>query len=114
MLTVLRNITQNAIEAMPDGGVLEIEARREDGWIITRVTDTGRGLDESEIPRIFEPFWSTKSHLASATGEGTGLGLAIAHGLAQMIRGAISVSSKPGRGSCFTFSIPEPESAEGA
>ena len=114
VLTVLRNITQNAIEAMPNGGALQVEAHLEDGWIVTRVTDTGRGLDESEISRIFEPFWSTKGHLASATGEGTGLGLAIAHGLAQMIGGAISVSSKPGSGCCFTFSIPEPELPENA
>ena len=109
VLTVLRNITQNALEAMPDGGALEVRGGLEDGRIVTRITDTGRGLEESEISRVFEPFWSTKGHLASTMGEGTGLGLAIAHGLAQMVGGSITVSSKPGVGSCVSFSIPEPE-----
>ncbi len=107
--TLLHNITQNAIEAMPDGGTLQISVTADDDWIVTRISDTGRGLDEAAITRVFEPFWSTKGRLSSSTGEGTGLGLAIAHGLAQMIGGAISVASQPGKGACFTVSIPRPE-----
>ena len=108
--TVLKNIVQNAIEAMPTGGDLRIAVRLNPRAIVTTISDTGCGLDEATRLRIFEPFWSTKGKLSSETGEGTGLGLAIAHGLAQMIGGSISVSSEPQKGSCFTVSIPRPES----
>lgn len=104
--TILRNITQNAVEAMPDGGALSIHVALDRGAIVTRITDTGRGLTETEMSRVFEPFWSTKGRLTSTGEEGTGLGLAVAHGLAHMIGGSIAVSSQLGRGSCFTVSIP--------
>lgn len=106
--TIFNNIIQNALEAMPDKGRLAIAVSVSTDWIVTRITDTGRGLDESEISRIFEPFWSTKGLLTSSSGEGVGLGLAIAHGLVQVIGGGISVSSKPNEGSCFKISIPVP------
>jgi len=104
--TIFRNITQNAIEAMPEGGRLSIHVALEKSTIVTRVTDTGRGLSDTQMSRVFEPFWSTKGRLTTTTEEGTGLGLATAHGLAQMIGGSITVSSQPGQGSCFTVSIP--------
>ena len=108
MYTVLRNIAQNAIEAMPRGGRLSIDVSLENGQVVTRVRDTGVGLDESAISHVFEPFWSTKRVLSSPTtsAEGTGLGLAIAHGLLQTIGGTISVSSEVTKGSCFTVSLP--------
>jgi len=104
--TVLQNILQNAVEAMPDGGDLRLDVTLEDGAVATRISDTGCGLDERARSRIFEPFWSTKGQLSSETGAGTGLGLAIAHGLAQMIGASISVTSQLNKGSCFTVSIP--------
>ncbi len=120
--TILRNIIQNAIEAMPNGGSLCVETSVEGGAVITRITDTGVGLDKEALSRVFEPFWTTKGALASgsasrsgdqetrSSGQATGLGLAIAHGLAQMIGGSISAASQPERGSCFTVKMPIPES----
>lgn len=105
--TVLRNIVQNAIEAMPKGGTLTINAVLNDPTIDITIRDTGKGLDEADQARIFEPFWTTKHGL----GEGSvaGLGLAIAHGLVHVLGGSVTVSSAPDRGSTFTVSIPLPK-----
>ncbi|UCE59532.1 MAG: PAS domain S-box protein [Phycisphaerales bacterium] len=107
--TALHNIAQNAVEAMPDGGTLTVDVSLADEAIVTRVCDSGCGLDEHARLRVFEPFWSTKGELSSESGEGTGLGLAIAHGLVQMIGGAITVTSELGKGSCFTVTLPRPQ-----
>lgn len=109
LYTILHNIVRNAIEAMPHGGTLRIEAALAEKTMIIRVADTGCGLDEAARSRIFEPFWSTKGQLATQTGEGTGLGLAIAHGLVQMLGGSILVSSELNKGSCFTVILPRPD-----
>lgn len=111
VLTILRNITQNAIEAMPNGGSLSIEVGSEEDAVNVRVTDTGCGLDEAAKSRIFEPFWSTKGVLAAGAGTATGLGLATAHGLVQMLGGSISVTSEPAQGSCFRVTLPTTQSA---
>lgn len=109
VMTILRNITRNAIEAMPGGGVLRIEVQTNDKSIRTDISDTGCGLDENTRARIFEPFWSTKTDPQSDPGAAVGLGLAIAHGLAHVIGGSIEVESAPGLGSCFTVTVPHPE-----
>ena len=110
--TVLHNIAQNALEAMPDGGTLTIDVALDDEKIVTRICDTGVGLDEAAKSRIFEPFWSTKGELTpqSDSAEGTGLGLAIAHGLVQTIGGTIEVTSEPGKGATFVVTLPRPAS----
>lgn len=108
LTTVLRNMTQNALEAMPAGGRLAIDVALVDGRLILRIGDTGHGFDAAGLSHVFEPFWSTKGNLTSATGEGTGLGLAIAHGIVQMMGGEIHVASEPNRGTCFTVSLPLP------
>ncbi|GAF71135.1 unnamed protein product, partial [marine sediment metagenome] len=106
--TILHNITQNAIEAMPDGGSLRIDVSFYDHSVVILIVDTGCGLDEAAKSRIFEPFWSTKSVLSARAGEATGLGLAIAHGLVHVLGGTISVTSEPGKGSCFRVTLPRP------
>ena len=113
MQTALHNIARNAVEAMPNGGKLTVAVSLEGDRLVTRVCDTGVGMDESAISRAFEPFWSTKSTLSSSAGsaEGTGLGLAIAHGLVQTVGGSIAVSSEPHKGACFVVSIPVPGKA---
>lgn len=111
--TVLRNIIENAVEAMPDGGELTIDVNCCDDFLLTRVTDTGRGLDDEAVSRVFEPFWSTKGPRPAGEDEITGLGLAIARGLVQVIGGKISVESKVGEGSSFIVSIPRPHEALG-
>ncbi len=108
IMTILQNITQNAIEAMPDGGKLAIEVSLNDDSVVILISDTGCGLDESAKSRIFEPFWSTKGFAGAGKGEATGLGLAIAHGLVQMVGGSISVTSKVGVGSSFRVTFPRP------
>jgi len=87
---------------MNDGGRLAITIRRvNDGFISATVSDTGCGISESDLKRIFEPFFSTK------TGKGgTGLGLSITYGLIQELGGSISVQSEVGKGTEFTLRLP--------
>ncbi|MBI4717649.1 MAG: PAS domain-containing sensor histidine kinase [Planctomycetes bacterium] len=105
-LTVLRNLTRNAIEAMPHGGMLRLEVTVEGSDLVTRISDTGCGMDEVALSHLFEPFWSTKNKLTTSEGEGTGLGLAIAHGIVQMLGGTITVESKPNEGATFIVHLP--------
>lgn len=105
-LTILQNISKNAIEAMPSGGKLGIEATMGRDSVMILISDTGAGLDDLAKSRIFEPFWSTKGEAAGQPGEAKGLGLAIAHGLAQMIGGSIAVDSKKGEGASFRINLP--------
>lgn len=106
LLTVLQNITQNAIEAMPEGGALSITVRHDGKNLNISIMDSGCGLDENAMSHLFEPFFTSKKSLASIDGQGAGLGLAIAHGIVQSMHGAIRVASRPGAGSCFTITLP--------
>jgi signal transduction histidine kinase len=103
------NILENAIEAMPNGGRLEVGTMlTPDGKAIAvRFADTGTGIPEENLERIFDPFFTTKQ-----IGKGTGLGLAIVYGIVKMHRGAISVDSRVGVGSTFTLTLPVIESRE--
>jgi len=101
LLQVTLNLLLNAVEAMPDGGTLEVATTVEDQRVNVAVTDSGIGIDETLRARLFEPFFTTK-------GEGTGLGLSICYSLVHAHGGTIAVSSQPGRGSCFTISLPVP------
>jgi two-component system cell cycle sensor histidine kinase/response regulator CckA len=104
--TILRNITQNAVDAMPDGGTLEIRVELGPEEVITAIRDTGGGFDEAVRARIFEPFWSTKGVLAGGQNRAPGLGLAVAHGLVQMIGGTIECRSEVNKGSTFVLRLP--------
>ena len=105
------NILQNAGEAMPDSGELTVSTGLSDDGrnIIARFADTGCGIPEESLERIFHPFFTTKQ-----IGKGTGLGLAIVYGIVKMHRGGISVDSKVGAGSTFTITLPvqEPRGGE--
>jgi two-component system NtrC family sensor kinase len=96
---VLLNLVLNALESMPDGGAARIDVYSEQGRVAIAVSDTGVGMDERTLSRIFEPFYSTK-------GEGTGLGLSVSYGIIQGHGGDIQVESQPGRGSRFTVWLP--------
>ena len=99
---IFLNLINNALAAMADGGRLAINVRRsDDGFICVTVADTGCGIPEAIMHRIFEPFFSTKS----ASG-GTGLGLSITYGLIQEIGGEIRVKSEVGRGTEFSVFLP--------
>lgn len=108
--TILRNIAQNAIEAMPNGGSLRMDVATNDSAVIIAISDTGVGLDKDAQSRIFEPFWSTKGDCTLGSTV-TGMGLAIAHGLAQVIGATIAVASEVNKGSTFTVTIPHPAAA---
>ncbi len=98
---LLTNLVANAVDAMPNGGKLEVQARRDGPEVVLRVADTGSGMGPEVKRRIFEPFFTTK-----AAGKGTGLGLAICKEIARALKGRIDVESEPGRGSTFTVRFP--------
>ncbi len=98
---VLLNLCRNAVEAMPEGGVLTLRGRRGSGEVIIEVADTGVGIPLSEVGRLFEPFYTTKSN-------GTGLGLAVCRRVVEAHGGRITFESAPGRGSVFRLHLPFP------
>ena len=91
----------NAVDAMPNGGRLEVQARHDGRDVVLRVADTGTGMAPDVKRHIFEPFYSTKP-----SGKGTGLGLAICKEIARALKGRIDVESEPGKGSAFTVRFP--------
>jgi PAS domain S-box-containing protein len=105
VLTVVSNLIDNAIEAMPEGGTLTVSLGADDANAIITIGDTGHGLDTEAMGRIFEPFFSTKGR--SATGRSSrGLGLAVAHGVLKVLRGDIRVKSTLGEGTTFEVRLP--------
>ena len=102
----LLNLVTNALDAMPAGGILTIAAANADGRVRIEVRDTGSGIDPAVLPRIFEPWVTTKS-----AGRGTGLGLSITRDLITSLGGTIGVSSSAGQGTTFTIELPAAESA---
>jgi len=98
---VLVNLVVNAIQAMPDGGMIRVATRRSEREVLITVEDTGRGIDDKTMKQIFLPFFTTKD-----VGQGTGLGLSVAHGIIASHGGSIDVRSKVGRGTRFTVHLP--------
>jgi len=105
---VVLNLIFNAVDAMPQGGTIEIGARAEGSSAQFWVADNGAGMPPSVIARIFEPFYSTKGE------RGTGLGLSASHGIIESHGGDISVMSEPGKGTRFEITLPRHESASAA
>lgn len=101
----LANLVTNAIDAMPDGGILTISSGLEEinnaDFIYIKVSDTGVGIPEERLPYIFEPFYSTKF-----TGHGTGLGLSITRKVIEEHGGFIRAESTLGKGSTFSLYFP--------
>jgi two-component system NtrC family sensor kinase len=85
---------------MPGGGQLTIETRADTDAVYARITDTGVGIHEENLARIFEPYFTTKED------RGTGLGLAICHRVLAQHGGKISVTSELGRGTSFVIQLP--------
>jgi signal transduction histidine kinase len=98
---VVVNIGLNAIQAMPDGGILSIESQEADAGLLITISDTGMGMDEDQVHKIFDPFYTTKD-----VGEGTGLGLFVTYALVQNMNGRIKVESRKGQGACFQLELP--------
>jgi signal transduction histidine kinase len=108
---VWTNLIDNAVDASPEGGRLEISTLTEpkQGWLTVNITDCGSGIAADVLPHIFEPFFTTKPQ-----GSGTGLGLEIVQRIVtKKFGGTISVTSEPGRTS-FTIRLPLAAAAESA
>jgi len=109
MMQVLTNLNKNAIEAMPHGGTLTVEVEDSDKEVIFNVKDTGVGIPEENMEKLYTPFFTTKG-----IGKGTGLGLATTYGIVKMHKGRIEVESNNDRtkgstGTTFKIILPRDE-----
>lgn len=99
---VLIVLLDNAFKYTPEGGVVTLSARAEGDVVRVRVRDTGVGIPAADLPHVFDRFYKVdKSHHS----KGTGLGLAIAYEIMKHLGEEMSVTSEPGQGSCFTFTL---------
>ena len=102
---VFLNLFLNAKDAMTGGGVLNVATLNGD-FVSVRVTDTGSGIAQEHIHRIYDPFFTTKTAPAPGQNRGTGLGLSVSYGIIQEHGGNIRVESRPGEGTTFTLDFP--------
>ncbi len=103
MRSVFNNLAINAADAMPQGGTLTIRTwhKQEKNAVVIEVIDTGVGIAEENIGRVYDPFFTTKE-----VGKGTGLGLAVTYGIVNRHNGTIEIKSKVGEGTTFTITLP--------
>ncbi len=102
---VFLNLFLNAKDAMPHGGTLRIATLNGTGVSVT-VSDTGTGIAQEHISRIYDPFFTTKTTPRSGQNRGTGLGLSVTYGIIQEHAGKIRVESQPGQGTTFYLEFP--------
>jgi signal transduction histidine kinase len=103
MVRVLQNLLVNAVRHTPPDGTVRIEASRHAGRLLVAVEDSGEGIDEDDLPRVFEPFFRGDP---ARQGPGTGLGLALAQRIVVAMGGAISVESRRQVGTRFAIELP--------
>ena len=106
---VLTDIMMNALDAMPEGGMLSVTASKavKEGFVNIGITDTGEGIAKETIPFVFEPFFTTKP-----AGKGTGLGLSVAKRIISDHGGEISISSREGEGTRVSITLPVTDLSE--
>jgi signal transduction histidine kinase len=97
---VFLNLLTNAREAMPRGGRIAIEARSVDHHVEIAVSDSGCGIPKEHLPRVTEPFFTTKAH-------GNGLGLSICRSILWEVDGTIAIRSEQDKGTCVDIALPE-------
>ncbi len=100
----LRNLVENAINHSPAGGVVEIDATREDGRIAIHVLDRGPGIPEQDLRRVFERFYRVDK--SRSRPGGTGIGLAISRHLVELLGGTIAAANRPDGGAAFSIRLP--------
>jgi len=98
---VIVNLLINAAQAIPEQGVVEVHTEPDDKEVVVRVVDTGAGIDPKDLPRIFEPFYTTRP-----VSMGTGLGLSISYGIIKRHSGSMQVDSEVGSGTTFSIHLP--------
>jgi signal transduction histidine kinase len=99
---VLGNLIGNSLKFTPAGGTITVRVQRELQSVVFRVEDTGQGIPQDQVGRVFEDFWQARK----GDGRGIGLGLAIAKALVEAHGGVISVQSMLGKGTTFSFTVP--------
>lgn len=104
---VFVNVILNAVQAMPEGGMLTIKTYVENDAVQVDFIDTGRGIESKDLPRIFDPFFTTKD-------DGAGLGLSISHQIIHLHRGNILISETSLNGTTFNVSLPKCTQWEGS
>ncbi|MDQ3863844.1 MAG: ATP-binding protein, partial [Actinomycetota bacterium] len=105
LASMFTNLVENAVKYTQPGGRVEVTGGFEGSEIVIRVSDTGMGIPESKLPRIFERFYRVDKARSKATG-GTGLGLSIVRHVAENHGGRVAVESRLGEGSTFTVYLP--------
>ena len=95
------NLVLNARDAMPEGGELNISTYQEDSQLVVKLQDSGTGISEENVKKIYDPFFTTKK-----AGEGSGLGLSVSYGIIQEHSGRIHVDSTADRGTTFRLHLP--------
>jgi len=103
---VFVNLIENAYQAMPQGGLLNITTRKSEDVIFIEFSDTGEGIAAENMPRLFEPFVTTRPN-------GTGLGLFLSQIIVDIHRGTIEILSKPGKGTTVVVKLPLSQTNEG-
>ena len=99
MKRILTNLCSNALQAMPKGGSLTLDAVHKDGGVIISVADTGLGIPAEIKDKLFKPLFTTKA-------KGQGFGLAVVKKLTETLNGTVSVESEVGKGTRFTLEFP--------
>jgi two-component system, sporulation sensor kinase E len=98
----LMNLVKNSLAAMPDGGTLTFCTERRGDDVLLRISDTGEGITEENLGKIFEPYFTTKDF-------GSGIGLTLVYKVVKEHKGEISVASHPGEGTAFSILFPIPQ-----
>ncbi len=98
---LIRNLLSNSISATHSGGEITVRTAMADSCLLLDVTDTGEGVAPEMLPRVFDPFFTTR-----AVGQGTGLGLTVCRDIVEAHKGTIDLASEPGRGTTVTVRIP--------
>lgn len=105
IVQIINNLIRNAVDEMPNGGELKLNAMHQENHVVVEVSDSGEGIAATDLEKIFEPLFSRKT-------KGIGLGLAVSRRYAELNHGNLVVNSVPGCGATFRLTLPAPQSRE--